>query len=125
MSDWGGEMWWCCGKREKEQLGCKFSKHESKDDDDFAIDPTLTVEEKTKVKNKNVRCMCCKQHGHTIDKCIRDPKYKTNIDFTREQERLSKIKDYRKLHADTLINTTHFIKKTVMIPYDLDEEGQT
>lgn len=27
QSDWGGEMWWCCGKRNKEQPGCKFSKH--------------------------------------------------------------------------------------------------
>jgi hypothetical protein len=28
------------------------------------------------------------------------------------------------LHADTTINTTHFIKKAVMVPLDLDEEGQ-
>ena len=34
QSDWGGEMWWCCGKTEKESLGCKFSKHESKEDDE-------------------------------------------------------------------------------------------
>jgi hypothetical protein len=27
-------MWWCCGKREKDQPGCKFGKHESKDDEE-------------------------------------------------------------------------------------------
>ena len=27
-------MWWCCGKRGKDQPGCRFSKHESKDDED-------------------------------------------------------------------------------------------
>ena len=34
QSEHGGEMWWCCGKRGKEQPGCKFSKHECKEDDD-------------------------------------------------------------------------------------------
>lgn len=33
QSDWGGEMWWCCGKRGKDQPGCRYSKHESKDDE--------------------------------------------------------------------------------------------
>jgi len=28
QSEWGGEMWWCCGKRGKDQPGCKFMKHE-------------------------------------------------------------------------------------------------
>jgi hypothetical protein len=32
LSDFGGEMWWCCGKRGKDTPGCKFSKHETKDD---------------------------------------------------------------------------------------------
>ena len=32
-SDFGGEMWWCCGKNGKDQPGCKFSKHASKEDE--------------------------------------------------------------------------------------------
>jgi hypothetical protein len=33
-------MWWCCGKDVKEAPGCKFSKHESKEDDEEeGIDP--------------------------------------------------------------------------------------
>jgi len=31
-------MWWCCGKRGKDAPGCKFSKHESKDDEEEAHD---------------------------------------------------------------------------------------
>lgn len=123
QSDWGGEMWWCCGKREKEQPGCKFSKHESKEDDDFGNDETQAGDENGKVR-KYVRCMCCKQLGHTIENCFRDPNFKTDADLGQDQERLAKIKDFRKLHADTTINTTHFIKKAVMVPLDLDEEGQ-
>ena len=34
QSDWGGEMWWCCGKREKDAPGCKFRKHTWKNDQD-------------------------------------------------------------------------------------------
>jgi hypothetical protein len=33
QSDWGGEVWWCCGKRGIEQPGCKFSKHKSKEEE--------------------------------------------------------------------------------------------
>ena len=34
QSEWGGEMWWCCGKTTKDFPGCKFRKHESKDDEE-------------------------------------------------------------------------------------------
>lgn len=38
QSEWGGEMWWCCGKRGKDQPGCKFMKHETKDDEKINLD---------------------------------------------------------------------------------------
>lgn len=31
-------MWWCCGKSSKDQPGCKYSKHESKDDEEEDMD---------------------------------------------------------------------------------------
>jgi hypothetical protein len=37
-SEYSGEMWWCCGKLNKEALGCKFQKHilrEDLDEDDI------------------------------------------------------------------------------------------
>jgi hypothetical protein len=27
-------MWWCCGRTTKEYPGCKFRKHETKDDNE-------------------------------------------------------------------------------------------
>ena len=27
-------MWWCCGKTKKDAAGCKYAKHESKDDEE-------------------------------------------------------------------------------------------
>jgi hypothetical protein len=71
-------MWWCCGKRGKDQAGCKFSKHESKDDD---LDEPLEEEERLRMDSvmlKNVRCLCCKETGHRIENCTRDPNFVTN-----------------------------------------------
>ena len=28
--------------------------------------------------HKNVRCVCCKEIGHRIENCPRDPNFKTN-----------------------------------------------
>ena len=114
-------MWWCCGKRGKEQPGCKFSKHESKDDEDFAGNDT---KEEDQNNLKYVRCLCCKELGHRIEQCIRDPNLKTyERDVDKDFDRISKIKDFRKLHTDTMVNTTHMIKKAVMVPIENDEEG--
>jgi predicted nucleic acid-binding Zn-ribbon protein len=33
ISTYSGEIWWCCGKTNKDAPGCKVSKHECKDDD--------------------------------------------------------------------------------------------
>ena len=60
QSEWGGEMWWCCGKRGKDQPGCKFSKHVTADDgnDEFKDAETREME-----RNKALRllqCKCCK-----------------------------------------------------------------
>ena len=32
-SEWGGDMWWCCGKTKKNSPGCKFQKHVSMKED--------------------------------------------------------------------------------------------
>ena len=35
LGEWSGEIWWCCGKDNKDQPGCKYSKHESKEDEEL------------------------------------------------------------------------------------------
>jgi hypothetical protein len=34
-SAYGGELWWCCGKRGKHQKGCKLGKHQCIDDEEI------------------------------------------------------------------------------------------
>lgn len=115
-------MWWCCGKRGKEQPGCKFRKHQCKDDEDLGEQE----HKDDSTNNKYVRCLCCKELGHRIDQCIRDPNLKTSeFDVNADFERIRKIKDFRKLHTDTAICTSHMIKKAVMIPIEQDDDGLT
>lgn len=63
QSDWGGEMWWCCGKTSKEAIGCKYQKHESKDDAEDSADDDGEKKEKV---DRNLRCFCCREIGHTL-----------------------------------------------------------
>jgi len=59
-----------------------------------------------------------------MEECTRDPNFKTNIDQNLDQIRINKIKDYKKLHVDSIVQQTHFIKKSVMVPIKIDEEGR-
>ena len=82
QSEFGGEMWWCCGKIGKDAPGCKFSKHESKDDEDD-LEDQRAEQDKEKEKDKdnedkeredlelqmrsqNVKCYSCKENGHKV-----------------------------------------------------------
>jgi hypothetical protein len=51
-----------------------------------------------------------------IDDCPRDPNYKTKGGIDDETDRLLKLKDYRKLFAETAVMTTHMLKKCIKVP---------
>ena len=112
-------MWWCCGKTNKDAPGCKFSKHIHKEDDD--ADDDQEAKEKCKASIlKSTRCQCCKELGHTIETCYRDPNLKTKEEVDVDIKRIQTIKDNRKLFADSSVLTTHFLKKLSKVP-KLDE----
>lgn len=108
------DLWWCCGSKGKNRIGCITGKHESKDDEEDED------EERDKNQNNhhNMRCMCCKEIGHLIENCPRDPNMKQtsltqiNVDY----ERILKIKDNKKLFIDSAVTTTHFMKKCIKVP---------
>ena len=113
-------MWWCCGKQGKDQPGCKTSSHESKDDDE---DEMAEEQENDKDKSKKyMKCLSCKEIGHSVEECTRDPNMKTNAKAEEEFERIQKMKDYRKLFADSIVQTTSMLKRSVMIPIVVDSE---
>eukprot|EP00392_Amoebophrya_sp_AT5.2_P004005 g4010.t1 len=104
-SEFGGELWWCCGKSGITALGCKFSKHESKDDLDLldldanvrsaggadADDVDENGAKRTgggKAKDAKVRCYSCKEVGHKAKNCPRDPNILASKDPVKELKRL-------------------------------------
>ena len=69
-------QWWCCAKIGKDQKGCKVQKHEVQNEVDDEDDDK---QDDNAYKNlKQQRCLCCKQLGHSIDQCERDPNMKTS-----------------------------------------------
>ena len=83
-------------------------KHECQED---IFEVALKNDDDSKLKVKKIRCNCCKQFGHTIDNCPRDPNIKTKMNPQHENSRILKLTDFRKSFADTAITTTFFLKK--------------
>lgn len=95
QSEYGGEMWWCCGRALQDAPGCKFAKHESKEDEDEDVEHE--EEDDLVYKNKHARCICCKEKGHFASDCPRDPNFKTAKDVEEEVGRIVKAKGFRKV----------------------------
>ena len=64
-----------------------------------------------------MRCACCKEVGHAIEDCPRDPNFRTqNPDTAEEDKRIKGISVVKRLFADTLVTTTHMLKKCIKVP---------
>lgn len=111
-SEYSGEMWWCCGKTSKEALGCKYSKHKSKEEDD----EDEHIEGVKVTDASRLRCTCCNEKGHVIEQCPRDPNLKSRVDVEQDLDRILRIKDFKKLFSDTAVQTSHMLKRCVVIP---------
>ena len=119
-SEFSGEIWWCCGKERQDQPGCKYSSHQSKDEEDEDMADDANQQKPI----KNIRCYCCKEVGHLIDACPRDPNIRSKHDTEADYMRIQQIKDYRKLNADTVVTTTHFLKKCILVPTRQSEQEE-
>ena len=51
-----------------------------------------------------------------IEACPRDPNIRSKVDTEDDFQRIQRLKDFRKLNADTTVTTTHFLKKCVLMP---------
>ena len=83
-----------------------------------------------KQQMKNQKCHCCKQIGnHTIENCDKDPNLKTTErnageEIKKDFKRIKALKDDKKVFADTIVQTSTFLKRCVrvkkLIPKDSD-----
>ena len=99
-------MWWCCGKSSKLALGCKFSKHEVEHEEEEQL--------KTQHYELNDRCLCCKDLGHKIVNCPKDPNLKTKHSQDLEYNRIMNVNKNKKVFGDTYLQTAHMLKKCVV-----------
>jgi len=54
-SEYGNEMWWCCGKTSRDAAGCIVSKHQSKEDEEDEVD-IKAKEDNEKMAIATMRC---------------------------------------------------------------------
>lgn len=110
QSDYSGEVWWCCGKADKNAPGCKTNSHLEKNDEELE-----DLEEDT-VYHMNKRCLCCREYGHVASSCPKDPNLKTLENADSENLRIKSIHDNRKIFADTIVTTAQFLKSCAKVP---------
>lgn len=125
ISDFGGEMWWCCGKLGKDAIGCKFSKHESKDDDDDMDEQEKKEKEENekKLKNLNIRCYSCKDIGHKAKDCPRDPNPRTKYQSIKENRRIEHLQ-YSSRKTGHVVNGGSITKLiNTKVGFDTDSPG--
>ena len=120
QSDYSGEVWWCCGKSDKNAPGCKVNMHQEKADEEIE-----ELEGET-INRMNKRCLCCREFGHTADSCPKDPNLKTLENADIENLRIKQIHDNRKIFADTIVTTAQFLKTCAKVPkiVTLDDDSQ-
>ena len=97
--EYGGVMWWCCGKTKPTAIGCKVQKHITKDKED-------EDEELDEKDARTVKCHSCKQMGHSQDECELDPNIRSLKNVETEFERLHKISQVKKLNSDQIMTTS-------------------
>lgn len=119
QSEYSGEMWWCCGKLNKHDPGCKSGKHIVSNQSKGNIDGILNPD------TNNAKCMCCKDFGHLTRDCPRDPNLKTRFNQLAELRRVQKIKFEPKLFIFTNIMTTKFLKTCIRVPKSTSQEDSS
>lgn len=86
--EWGGQMYWCWGKTNRDAKGCILKKHESKEDED-----DFKEQENENFKIKRQKCQCCKSIGHLAKDWYRDPNFRTEHGVADEDLRVNGLED--------------------------------
>ncbi|CAG9333621.1 unnamed protein product [Blepharisma stoltei] len=94
-----GEMYWCCGRKGKEALGCQTSKHVSKEDED---EEAAKEKEDDKFKQGTAKCSSCKEIGHRAHECPKDPNIRSALDAVDEIDRIDGIKSRKKANVNNI-----------------------
>ena len=103
-SEWGGTMWWCCGKTKINAPGCLFRKHISKEEENE------NDSDKDQSRAKRQKCYACKELGHLIQDCPRDPNIRTTKSLEKEMLRINSKINRTSNHTDLLAITDQMLQ---------------
>ncbi|OMJ68267.1 hypothetical protein SteCoe_34333 [Stentor coeruleus] len=96
------KVYWCCGQKGKDAQGCITSKHISVEDKELIED--------SKKNQVIVFCSSCRNQGHSLSECPKDPNARSHFDPAEE---LARIEDYaknrKKMNADSYMLKRKFI----------------
>lgn len=111
-SDWGGTMWWCCGKTKHNAKGCKFQKHlsqrEREEEDEGSHDQST----------RRTKCYICKESGHAAIDCTRDPNLRTHFDVEEELQRVTNAQAPKKMCGETAALTFNMLEKLTLLSHE-------
>ena len=102
-SQFSGDRYWCCNLIGKDTPGCILSKHITKEE----------LLEKNRKNNNAVKyCIGCRDIGHSVADCPKDPNIRTNI---TPNEELTRLKTFKKIKRKNLSNSDLHIKAFAMV----------
>ena len=119
QSEYGEQMWWCCGKLGKDSPGCKYSKHISREDEDLTED----IQDSDKNASKKTKCIViiellqtCMKVGHKTENCPKEPNIRYGYDGRKEYERIKNINKCK----NQIKNTFGVLKKLLIMATNND-----
>lgn len=87
--EWGGTIWWCCGKTERSAKGCNRKKHSSQREaaEEYCLEG---------FSRRLADCYICREKGHVAADCHRDPNIRTLFDADKELIRVQQQENENK-----------------------------
>ncbi|OMJ90184.1 hypothetical protein SteCoe_7473 [Stentor coeruleus] len=87
-------VYWCCGQKGKDAQGCITSKHISIEDKELIEDG--------KKNEIIIFCSSCRNQGHSLSECPKDPNARSHFDPTEELTRIEDyVKNRKKMNTDS------------------------
>jgi hypothetical protein len=107
-SEYGSEMYWCCGREGRDAPGCRTSKHESRDEEEEKL--AQGKDEGDKLQLASVQCsvfamQSCRDYGHKAGDCPKDPNFRSRFDLAEELNRVEVIMRTKKRGTETGFST--------------------
>jgi hypothetical protein len=101
-------MWWCCGRVGENAVGCISSKHVPRDEEEELLE-TQEQEENEKALLAQTKCYSCREFGHRIVFCEKDPNIRSFYETEMELDRVTQVRKKKIKNDEDYIETMGFV----------------